>query len=314
MKNKILNFLVVISCITIFVELILYKSLVITTVSYALELWINTILPSLFPFFVISDILIKYNVTNYIPKIFKNFFCKLFKVSEYSIGIFFLSMLSGFPSNARNTRKYYEEGYISLDEANHILSFTHFSNPIFILSTVAVFFFHHEEYGIIILISHYISNIVIGIISRRDLNTNLNHYTKGNKKSQNFGYVLTNAISSSINTILLIFGTLTCFLIVSSLLINNLKLSVYPATILKCILEITMGLKSLSLLPIPEIYKILDYFGMTFEYLFKKGLKPIKARAKNIKRIAKLAKKNGKSTKLMNFFNSDIIRLWKLGQ
>ena len=256
MKKNILNLLVISSCIIIIIALLNNKQLIVSTVIYSLDLWINTIIPSLFPFFVISDILIKYNITNYIPNFIKNIFCKLFKVSEYSIGIFFLSMISGFPSNARNTKQYYEEGYISLDEANHILSFTHFSNPLFILSTVAVFFLHHEEYGIVILLSHYLSNIVLGIISRRNLTSNLNHYTKPNKKSQNFGLVLTKAISSSMDTILLIFGTLTCFLIIASLLINSLHLSLYPSALLKCILEVTMGIKSLSLLPLPDIYKI----------------------------------------------------------
>ena len=256
MKKNILNLLVIGSCIIIIIALLNNKQLIVSTVIYSLDLWINTIIPSLFPFFVISDILIKYNITNYIPNFIKNIFCKLFKVSEYSIGIFFLSMISGFPSNARNTKQYYEEGYISLDEANHILSFTHFSNPLFILSTVAVFFLHHEEYGIVILLSHYLSNIVLGIISRRNLTSNLNHYTKPNKKSQNFGLVLTKAISSSMDTILLIFGTLTCFLIIASLLINSLHLSLYPSALLKCILEVTMGIKSLSLLPLPDIYKI----------------------------------------------------------
>ena len=256
MKKNILNLLVISSCIIILIELLIYKTLVVNTVIFSINLWINTIIPSLFPFFIISDILIQYNVTNYIPKHIKNFFCKLFEVSEYSIGIFFLSLLSGFPSNARNTRNYYENGYISLDEANHILSFTHFSNPLFILSTVAIFFFHHEEYGLIILLSHYLSNIIIGIISRKKITTNLNNYTKPKKKSQNFGYILTNSISSSINTILLIFGTLTSFLIISSLLIKNINLPPYPSTILKCILEITMGLKSLSTLNLPDIYNI----------------------------------------------------------
>ena len=80
--------------------------------------------------------------------------------------ILLLSMLSGFPSNARNTRILYDTEKISLDEANHILIFSHFSNPIFILTTVGVFFFKNEKLGIIILISHYISNFILGIFFR----------------------------------------------------------------------------------------------------------------------------------------------------
>ena len=214
MKEKTLSLLVIISCSIILIQLLIYKTLVVNTVSYSIELWINTILPTLFPFFIISDILIEYQITNYIPKIVKKLFCRFFNVSEYGISIFFLSTLSGFPSNARNTKKYYDEKLITTEEANKILTFTHFSNPLFILSTISVFFLHNQKYGYIILISHYLGNIILGYINRNKYTPNPKHYTKPNKKSQNFGSILTKSIISSINTILLIFGTLTCFLIV----------------------------------------------------------------------------------------------------
>jgi len=239
-------------------EIILNKILVSDTILYSIELWSTTILPSLFPFFILSDILIKYNITDYIPKWIKNIFYKLFKLSKYSLSIFFLSLISGFPSNARNTKQYYQNKLITKEEASNILAFTHFSNPIFILSTISVFFLHNALYGKIILISHYIGNIIIGLIFRNKNNypTKIN-YTKDNIKSQNFSIVLTNAITSSIDTLLLIFGTLTCFLILSSLIINYINLPPYESSILKCILEITMGINSLSKLPINDIYKVI---------------------------------------------------------
>ena len=54
------------------------------------------------------------------------------------ITILILSIISGFPSNARNTRTLYDKGLITLDEANHILIFSHFSNPLFILTTISI--------------------------------------------------------------------------------------------------------------------------------------------------------------------------------
>ena len=74
MKKKIINIVVIISCIIVLIELLLNKILVFDTISYSLETWINSILPSLFPFFIISDILINYNITNYIPKSIRHIF------------------------------------------------------------------------------------------------------------------------------------------------------------------------------------------------------------------------------------------------
>lgn len=257
MKKKVINIIVILSCFIILTQLICKKSLIFSIIGYSLELWVNSIIPSLFPFFIISDILISYNITDYIPKIFKNTFRSLFKVSDYGISIFFLSMLSGFPSNARNTKKYYDAGLISLEEANHILTFTHFSNPLFILSTIAVLFLNNEKLGIPILLAHYLGNIVIGIASKRDaiLLTDSN-YTKVDEKSQNFGQVLSKSILSSIDSLLLILGTLTCFLVLSAIIIEMGNFNIYSGAVIKCILEITMGIKSLALLSINEIYKV----------------------------------------------------------
>lgn len=257
MKKKFLNMLIILSCIFILFQIIQKKLLIFSTIGYSLELWISNVVPSLFPFFILSDILISYRITNYIPNFIKKLFQILFRVSEYGISIFFLSMLSGFPSSARNVKKYYDDGFISLEEANHILTFTHFSNPLFILSTVSVLFFENEKIGIPILLSHYLGNVFIGILNRNQFDySTKNNYTKEEEKSQNFGKILSHSIVSSIDTLLLILGTLTCFLVLSSIIMESFHFTLYQSSIIKCILEITMGLKSLSLLPISEVFQV----------------------------------------------------------
>lgn len=255
MKNKIINLIVIISCIIVLIEILINKILVFDTISYSMNIWLKSILPSLFPFFIISDILINYNITNYIPKTIRKVFTKIFNTSDNLITIFFLSIISGFPSNARNTKTMYEMNLITKEEATHALVFTHFSNPLFILGTLSVFFLHNETLGIIVLISHYISNIIIGISSRKYNTISNINYTLTTNKSQNFPRIFIKAIRNAIDTLLTILGTLTCFLVLSSLIINKLNLSPYNSVILKGILEITMGLESLSLLNIPDIYK-----------------------------------------------------------
>jgi len=256
MKNKILDSIIIISFIILLFSILTNKELVFDTITYSLNIWVNTLVPSMFPFFVISDILINYNITYYIPNFITNIFSCLFNISKTCVTIFFLSLISGFPSSARNIKNYYDKGLINLEEANHILLFTHFSNPMFILSTVSIFFLNNEKYGYIILISHYLGNFIIGILLRNHSKITIKNYTKENNVCQNFSKVLIGSISSSISTLLLILGTLTSFLIVSSFVIEYLNLSLYPSAILKGILEMTMGLKELSLLNISDSYKV----------------------------------------------------------
>ena len=256
MKQKIFNWLIILTFSILFTEILFNKKLVFDTISYSLNIWVNTLIPSMFPCFIITDILINYQITNYIPKFIKKYFCKLFNVNEQIISIFFLSLLSGFPSNARNTKSLYQQKLITAKEATHALTFTHFANPLFVLSTIAVIFLKNEQYGYLILISHYLGNLIIGITTRKLNNHNHSNYNPIITKSQSFSNTLIKAIKSSIDTLLLILGTLTCFLILSSLIINKLNTSPYTTSIIKGILEMTMGLKSISILQLPDIYKV----------------------------------------------------------
>ena len=149
-----------------------------------------------------------------------------------------------------------EDSYFVCNSTVVSLLFTHFYNPIFILSTIAIFFLNNEKYGYIILLSHYLGNFIIGILLKNKSSNYDKNYTKEKYFCQNFSTTLINSIKSSIDTLLLILGTLTSFLIVSSFITNFLNLSLYQSAILKGILEITMGLKELSLLNISDIYKV----------------------------------------------------------
>ena len=255
MKNKLYNHLIVFINIILLIELFINKELIINTTHYSLNIWVTSIIPSLFPIFIISNLLINYNIINYIPKFIKNIFKYLFNINDNELTIFLISLIAGFPSASVNTKIMYDKKLLNIDECNHILMFTHFGNPIFILTTIGLIFFNNELLGIIIFISHYLSNYILGILLRNFINKrNINN--KNNNFNINFGTIFINSITHTIDTLLTILGTLTCFLIIGNILINRLNLSNYNSCILKGILEITMGIKELSILNIKDIYKV----------------------------------------------------------
>ncbi len=243
--KRYIDMIVVIICSLFLILFIINRELVFNTVGFSLDIWITSVLPALFPFFVISDILISYDVIRYIPKVIKNLFKKLFNVSDNGLVVIILSMLSGFPSNARNIKNMYNSNKISKKEGEHLLYFTHFSNPMFILGTLVSIFLKKKELGLIIFISHYLPNIIIGIFLRK-LNTNKLDINYNNDISNNFGLVLTKSIRKSLDSVFNILGTLTVFLIISSLLINVFNFNNGISLLIKSILELTSGLKELS--------------------------------------------------------------------
>ena len=245
MKTKYKNIIIIICSLFFLVNLIIYRNLVFDTVGFSLNIWITSLLPALFPFFIVSDILINYDVIKYFPKVIRNSIKYLFNVSDNGLVIILLSMLSGFPSNARNIKNMYLDKKITKEEGEHLLYFTHFSNPMFILGTIPLIL-NSNKISKYILISHYLANIILGICLRKYNRVNDSNTSNYKEDKHNFGLVLTTSIRKSLDSVLSILGTLTIFLIISTLLINFFNLDNTSSLLIKSILELTSGLKELG--------------------------------------------------------------------
>lgn len=262
--RKYSNNIIVLLCFIILILILLNKTLVSDTIITSFYIWFNTMLPSMFPMFILSDILITYNFTNYLPKKLISYLSKIFNLSNNAIFIFLLSMISGFPLNAIIIKNSFDNKLLTKEECEHLLYFTHFSNPLFILNTVGIFYLNSNIYGIIILISHILSNIIIAILLRNKNYPNI-HYISLNSNCQSFGTTLSNSINKAISSLLMISGTVTLFLILSTLITHIFNLNSYLGTLVQGILEMTMGLSSLSKLNISNLYKvILSIFFLSF--------------------------------------------------
>ena len=253
MKTKYKNIIIIICSLFFLVNLIIYRNLVFDTVGFSLNIWITSLLPALFPFFIVSDILINYDVIKYFPKVIRNSIKYLFNVSDNGLVIILLSMLSGFPSNARNIKNMYLDKKITKEEGEHLLYFTHFSNPMFILGTIPLIL-NSNKISKYILISHYLANIILGICLRKYNRVNDSNTSNYKEDKHNFGLVLTTSIRKSLDSVLGILGTLTIFLIISTLLINFFNLDNTSSLLIKSILELTSGLKELG------SYNLLDKY------------------------------------------------------
>lgn len=275
MKKILSNVLLLLIMILISVEVLIESADVLESVKFSFNIWENSIFPSLFPFFVIGNILIDLGFPKLLGTLLKDVMYKLFKINGTGAFIIILSILSGFPSSAKYTKELYLNGEINDKEATKLLTFTHFSNPLFILGTLSITFLNNKEIGICILISHYIGNLFIGLIfrnyyiSKKDTTKvslkNAIISMNSSRTDKSFGQMLSNAITSSISTLLLILGTVTIFLVLTTLINNNLSVSPYYKSIINGIFEMTQGLKYLSMLKIP-LYKqaLISVFFISF--------------------------------------------------
>ena len=161
MKNKLIQ----LSLFVIFISLIINPKIIASSMNESIVVFITILFPSIFPFFLISDLLINYNFHAILNKYFSKLNNFLFHTSNSSNFIIIMSMLSGFPSGSKYIKTLYDKKTLDIDKANYLITFTHFANPLFVLTlTRKIFINSYIPY--IILFSHIFSNIIIGIIIR----------------------------------------------------------------------------------------------------------------------------------------------------
>lgn len=214
-------------------------SIVNVSILKSCNLFLYNIFPSLFPMFVISSILINLNFAEYINIFFSKINKILFKINSNESFILFISIISGCPSNAKSAKELYNNNLIDKNGIQKILLFSHFSNPLFIIAMI-------KYKTILVLIAHYISNFIIGIITRNMYLSNNQEKKTSITNSKNIGTILFESISNSLNTLLFILGTIVTFYIINSI-INIPFFSI--------ILELSQGLNYISLLNINLKYK-----------------------------------------------------------
>lgn len=252
MRKKItIIFLLIITILFFTNTNILYYS-----VMESFNLFYNKIYLVLFPFLILGNILISYNIPFYFGKYFGHIFKILFNINAHSSFIIFLSMITGFPTGAVYINKFLNDKYIDEIEATKLLSISFLPSPMFVISLIGIFLLKNIYLGIIILISLYITNLTLGIIIRNKYKVSFNTF-KIKTSNLNFGLILKDSIITSFNTLLLILGNITIFMILSNLLFNYLNFNEYLNALIAGIIEMTNGINKLSFLNLNDLLKVM---------------------------------------------------------
>jgi len=128
-----------------------------------LKLCANVIIPSLFPFFVLSGMLVELDAARWLGLLFERFMRPLFNLGGSCAVPLMLGFLGGYPTGARTAIAIYEKGLCSKAEAERLLAFCNNSGPAFILGVVGAGIFSSGRAGIILYLSHTLASILIGI-------------------------------------------------------------------------------------------------------------------------------------------------------
>src|SRR5699024_2034389 len=178
---------------------------------------------SLLPFFIMAELLMMYGVVQAVGVLAEPFMRPLFRVPGVSSFAFVVGMASGYPLGAKITASLRKKEYISKIEAERLLTFSNAASPLFLFGVIAVSFFHQKSIGILLALSHYISNIIVGMLmtfyhrqqmTKQQTNESNHILQRAIKKMHRtrikdkrpFGEKLGDAVQSSVQTLLMIGG------------------------------------------------------------------------------------------------------------
>ena len=126
----------------------------------------NVILPSLFPFFVLSSLVVELGMSQYLGRLLEPVMAPLFRVNGSCATALALGFVGGYPVGARTAIQIYENGQCSRTEAERMLAFCNNSGPAFILGVVGAGVFGSGTVGLLLYLTHLLASLLVGMLFR----------------------------------------------------------------------------------------------------------------------------------------------------
>jgi sporulation integral membrane protein YlbJ len=147
----------------------------------AIYLCLDIVIPSLFPFFVLSKIIVPYISRLPCPGFLKGFIERVFHLPYYTIIIILLGFMSGYPSGAKMTRDLFDQKLLNSKQASKLLPMANNCSPLFIIGTIGAGLFKSIKLGAFLLLIHLISGIMAALITGKLVNS----FDSGRKDNKN---------------------------------------------------------------------------------------------------------------------------------
>ncbi len=214
----------------------------INGVSGALTLCGSAVIPSLFPFLVISDFLVRSGLCEVMGNILSAITGWLFKLPGSAGCAILISTVGGYPVGARMTAQLLEKGKITLRQSRRMMLFCINAGPAFVIGTVGSTMLLSRKAGVILYISLIVSAMFIGIIMRF---ISEGEFDIRQEKSDFNPSVMSECVLHSTNSMLTMCGWIMLFSCINAY-ISKLPFNESTLVWINIITEVTTGCASAS--------------------------------------------------------------------
>lgn len=244
------NIIITAFALILFALLLISPKASIEYMRASLALCVKSLVPSLFPFMIISDFLISGCALSFIRAVLSVPISKAFGLSGDGACAALLGLVCGFPIGAKCALRLYNEKKISHAELSHIMSFCNIPSSAFVCGTVSVML-GSAKLGIILYVSLLLSSLVIGLVGRGVYKYDRIPPSSATSPSEPVT-AFTSAVTSSVPVMLNVCAYVVFFSVVIGYiksLCTALNLPDAVSVLLSGLLEISGGMSSLYPLP-----------------------------------------------------------------
>ena len=151
----------------LFAAMLIFPQAVFSGAEEGLLLWFQIIFPTLFPFLVVTSLLLSSGGLNLITRLFGGLFRRIFRVTQNGAFAVLAGFLCGYPMGAKVTADLLRAEKISDREARYLLSFCNNTSPVFIINFIVWKTFGDERLMLPTLLILIGSPVLMSFIFRR---------------------------------------------------------------------------------------------------------------------------------------------------
>ncbi|MCL2363136.1 MAG: hypothetical protein FWC71_00560 [Defluviitaleaceae bacterium] len=188
------------------ITLLLYPRVVLLAAREGLLLWFLTVLPSLLPFMIATNLLIKLGV---------------FGKMNSEFAAFLMGLVSGYPMGAKTVGDMYRTGDIEPQNARWLLSFCNNAGPLFIVGVVGMGMFGSASVGYALWITHVLAALTIGAFGwfkKRNRIIQVRKKTNFEPESPPIGRILSDSVKNAMEAMALVGGLIIFFNVAAQIL------------------------------------------------------------------------------------------------
>ncbi len=184
---------------------------------YGLTLCAQMIVPSLFPFFVLSALLRQLGLPGVLGRLTEPVTARLFGLGGAGASAFLLGITGGYPLGAATVAQLRRDGALTREEGERALAFCNNSGPAFLIGAAGSGVFHSRGAGLLLYGVHVLAAVLVGMLLAPRARP-ARRAARAQIAVADFSTALPEAVRASVEAVLTVCGFVVTFSVVTGLL------------------------------------------------------------------------------------------------